>query len=161
MARLILTVHFGSIELPLKEFELTMSLKCVPYVVFLLKIAWHCDAHHTMYIYTYHKLTFIIEDSLQLAILRKQLLKSGEKQCICIFAVLNLAHKHVQLSEFCSDFNSETSSELLSLRSAIIYFLFFLAKKYNRKKKNGKKKWKWLKRKNFFGWNFFFEKNIF
>ena len=78
---------------------------------------------------TYHKLTFIIEDLLQLAILRKQLLKSGEKQCICIFAVLNLAHKHVQLNEFCSDFNSETSSELLPLRSTIINLLFFFSKK--------------------------------
>ena len=42
---------------------------------------------------------------------------------------------------------------------------FFFVKKnffftYGKKKK-WKKKWKWLKERNFFGWNFFFEKIIF
>ena len=122
---------------------------------------------------TYHKLTFIIEDLSHLAILRKQLLKSGEKQCICIFAVLNLAHKHVQLNEFCSDFNSETSSELLPLRSTIINLLFFFSKKifffyihvfsytvlvvYIWKKK----KMKMIEKKEFFWMKFFFRKKYF
>ena len=93
------------------------------------KVSVSPNLNQGLYTIIYHKLIFIIEDWEHFAILRKQLLKSGEKQCICIFAVLNLAHKHVQLNEFCSDFNSETSSELLPLRSTIINLLFFFSKK--------------------------------
>ena len=121
---------------------------------------------YTYLTHTYHKLTFIIEDSSHFAILRKRPLKSGEKQNIWVFAIFYLAHKTLLTKWVLLRFKfwNQFWVSLIALYKSL-FFVFFLKKKL--KKQNwkyfffSKKNWKKLKCIKIFRWIFFFRKNIF